>query len=165
MENIQIALIKYIFGFGLQSFMLVLGVYTFNKQKVVLRDYILTSMTVAIFSYLMKLLPITVGVQTILNMITMYLLCVIFLKMPPYRTIRSTSLCVVLILLSEMIVTSIAVQIVGQEQFQTIISDASQRYYIGLFANIIFAVIIVLLHLALRKKGEKNRSISAQDIV
>lgn len=165
MENIQIALIKYIFGFGLQSFMLVLGVYTFNKQKLILKDYILTSIAVTIFSYLMKQLPITVGVQTIVNMISVYLLCVIFLKMPPYKTIRSTSLCVVLILMSEMVITSIALQIVGQEKFQIIISDVSQRYYIGLFANIIFATTIIVLYFMLRKKGEKNRSIGAQDIV
>lgn len=163
MENIAIIMIRYILGFGLQSFLLVLGIYTFNKQKVILKDYLLTATLVSIVTFLMKQLPISVGVQTIMNMIFMYLVCVIYLKMQPYKTIRSTSLCVVLILVSEMIVTAIAAMIIGKEQFQTIISDVSQRYYIGALANIVFAVIIMSLYFRLIRKGDYHRSTSEQD--
>lgn len=163
MGNIEIILIKYILGFGLQSFVLVLGVYTFNKQKVILKDYLITAVLVSIATYLMKFLPITVGVQTIMNMIFMYLVCVIYLKMQPFKTIRSTSFCVVLILLSEMVVTAFAVMTFGQEQFQTIINDSSQRHYIGTLANIVFAVIIISLFFILNRKGDYHESISEQD--
>ena len=163
MENMAIIMIRYILGFGVQSFLLVLGIYTFNKQKVILKDYLITAALVSIVTYLMKLLPISVGVQTIMNMIFMYLFCVIYLKMQPYKTIRSTSLCVVLILLSEMVVTAVAAMIMGQDQFQTIISDASQRYYIGALANIVFAIIIMSLYFRLVRKGDYHRSTSEQD--
>jgi hypothetical protein len=163
MENIAIITIRYILGFGLQSFLLVLGIYTFNKQKLILKDYLITAALVSIVTYLMKLLPISVGVQTIMNMIFMYLVCVIYLKMQPYKTIRSTSLCVVLILLSEMVVTALAAMIMGKEEFQTIISDTSQRYYIGALANIVFAIIIMSLYFRLIRKGDYYRSTSEQD--
>ncbi len=163
MESIAIILIRYIFGFILQSFLLVLGIYTFNKQKVILKDYLIAATLVSVVTYIMKLLPITVGVQTIMNMIFMYLVCVILLKMHPYKTIRSTSFCVVLILISEMVVTAMAVMIFGQEQFQIIIGDPSQRYYIGTLANIVFAVIIISLYFVLNRKGDYHRSISEQD--
>ena len=160
MENIGIILIKYILGFGLQSFLLLLGIYTFNKQKVVLKEYLITAILVSVVTYFMKFLPITVGVKTIMNMIFMYLVCVIYLKMQPYKTIRSTSLCVVLILLSEMIVTAVDVMTFGQDQFQTIINDSSQRHYIGTLANIVFAVIIISLYFRLDRKGDYHRTIS-----
>jgi len=163
MDNIGIILIKYILGFGLQSFVLVLGVYTFNKQKVILKEYLITAVLVSLATYLMKFLPITVGVQTIMNMIFLYLFCVIFLKMQPYKTIRSTSLCVVLILLSEMIVTAGVVMTFGQDQFQIIVNDSSQRHYIGTLANIVFAVIIISLYFILNRKGDYHETISEQD--
>ncbi len=163
MENIEIVIIKYILGFGLQSFIMVLGIYTFNKQKLVLREYFITAILVTIVSYIMKFLPITVGVQTIMNMIFTYLVCVVYLKMQPYRTIRSTSLCVVLILVSEMLVTATAVMIIGASQFQIIISDPLQRNYIGALANIVFSMIIALLYYRLYRKGDYHRSISEQD--
>lgn len=163
MENIEIILVKYILGFVLQSFILLLGIYTFNKQKVILKEYLLTAILLSIVTFIMKLLPITVGVQTIMNMIFMYLVCVIFLKMQPYKTIRSTSLCVVLILISEMVVTAIAVMIYGQDHFQIIIGDPSQRYYIGTLANIILAIIIISTYFIMNRKGDYHRSISEQD--
>lgn len=163
MENFQIIFIKNILGFVLQSFALVLGVYTFNRQKLIFKHYVITSIIVTILSYIMKLLPISIGVQIIINIIFMYLICVIFLKMPPYRTIRSTSICFVLILLSEMIVTTIAVKIMGQEQFEILVNNSSQRYYIGVLANIIFALTIISLHYVLRRRGDNYRNISPQD--
>lgn len=163
MDNIVHIITRYILGFGLQSFLLVLGIYTFNKQKVILKDYLLTAMLVSIVIYIMKLLPISVGVQTIMNMIVLYLVCVIYLKMHPYKTIRSTSFCVVLILLSEMIVTAIASMVFGQEQFQIIIGDPSQRYYIGALANVVFAIFIISLYFMSIRKGDHHRSISEQN--
>ena len=163
MENFEIILIKNILGFGLQSFAMVLGIYTFNKQRVIFKDYITTSIVVTILTYIMKLLPISIGVQTIINMILIYLICVIFLKMPAYKTIKSTSLCVVLILLCEMIVTAIVVKIIGQEQFEILVNDPIQRHYIGVLANIAFAIIIISLHFVLRRKGDNYRNVSTQD--
>ncbi len=163
MGRIEIVLIKYILGFGLQSFILVLGIYAFNKQKMVFKDYIITSILVTIVSFVMKFLPITVGVQTIMNMLFMYLVCVSYLKMPPYKTIRSTSFCVVLILLCEMIVTLTAVMIVGQDQLQIIINDSLKRNYIGALANIIFSIIIISFYYRLVRKGDYHRNLSEQN--
>lgn len=163
MGSFELILTKYILGFALQSFLLVLGVYTFNKQKVVLKEYFVTAVLVTIVTFLMKSLPISVGVQTIMNMIFMYLVCVIYLKMQPYITIRSTSLCVVLILLSEMIVTAVIVMIFGQDQFQNIVGSDTQRHYIGTIANLVFAIIVLALYFIFNRKGEYHRSISKQD--
>ena len=80
MENFQLILMKNILGFSLQSFAMVLGIYTFNRQKIILKDYMLTSIIVTILSYIMKSLPISIGVQTIINMLFAYLICVISLK-------------------------------------------------------------------------------------
>lgn len=156
-------LTKYILGFGLQSFLMMLGIYTFNKQKLILKDYLFAAALLALVTFIMKSLPVSVGVQTIMNMLFMYVFCVIYLKMQPYITIRSTAICIVLILLSEMVVTAAAVIIFGQEQFQSVVSDPSIRHYIGTLANIVLGVIIVSFHIRLNRKGDYNRSISEQN--
>lgn len=163
MENFQIILMKNILGFGLQSFIMVLGIYTLNRQKLILKDYIITGIFVTIASHLMKLLPISMGVQTIINILFIYLICVIVLKMPAYKTIRATLICFVLILLSEMIVTTIGVKIMGKEQFQILINDSIRRYYIGVLANLVFSLIIISLYYLLRRKDDNYRNISPQD--
>ena len=154
MENLELLLTKYILGFGLQSFLLVFGVYTFNRQKIEWKEYIITVFMVANVTFFMKLLPISVGVQTIMNMIFMYLICVIYLKMQPYITIRSTALCVVLILVSEIIVTAGIVSIYGNDQFQAIVSNDQKRHYIGTMANLVFGIMLFAAAFLLKRKGK-----------
>ena len=154
MENLELLLTKYILGFTLQSFLLVFGVYTFNRQKLEWKEYLITVFMVANVTFFMKLLPISVGVQTIMNMIFMYLICVIYLKMQPYITIRSTALCVVLILVSEIIVTAGIVSIYGNDQFQAIVSNDQKRHYIGTMANLVFGIMLFAAAFLLKRKGE-----------
>lgn len=160
MENLELLLTKYILGFTLQSFLLVFGVYTFNRQKLEWKEYLITVFMVANVTFFMKLLPISVGVQTIMNMIFMYLVSVIYLKMQPYITIRSTALCVVLILLSEIIVTAAVVGIYGNAEFLNIANNPSKRHYIGVMANLVFGAMLVSASFLLKRKGEYHRSIS-----
>ena len=83
--------------------------------------------------------------------------------MAAYKTIRSTSLCIVLILLCEIIVTAIVVKTLGQEQFEVLVNDSIQRHYIGLLANTLFAITIISLHYVFKRKGDSYRNISSQD--
>lgn len=163
MEFFKLFIMKNIFGFFLQGFVLVFGIYTFNRQNIIFKDYIIASILVIILTYIMKLVPITAGVQMILNMMFLFLICIMFLKMPAYTTLRSTSFCVIIILISEMTATAIVIKSIGQEQFEVLINDSMQRYYIGVLANIIFAIIIILAHGVFRRKGDNHRNISSQN--
>ncbi len=162
MENIQLVMTKYIFGFALQSFLTVLGIFTFNKQKIIIKEYLFTASILTLVTFFMKSLPIVLGVQTIMNMIFIYMFCVIYLKMQPYSTIKSTALCFVLILISEMITTAGTVFFFGQENFKMMINDVSIKHNIGTVANIIYAIIIIPLYIRLSRKGDYHRSTSEQ---
>lgn len=160
MDIFQVIFLEYILGHALQSFMIVLGIYTFNRQKLIMKNYLLTSIFISILSSLVRLLPITIGVHTVVNILLTYLICVIILKMPAYITIRSTSICVILILLSEIIVTSLVLLIVGKEQYEILINNIIQRNYVGLLSNILFTVVVTISYFILKKKGDNHRSIS-----
>jgi hypothetical protein len=160
MEYLELFFTKYILGFALQSFLTVFGVYTFNKQKMNCKEYLFVSFLVSIETFIMKLLPISVGVQTLMNIIFIYLIFVTYLKTPPYLTIRTTALCFVLILLSEMIVSAGIVALYGNTEFQNIANNPNTRHYIGVLASIIFGFIIFVSYSLLKRKGEYHRRTS-----
>ena len=83
--------------------------------------------------------------------------------MPAYTTIRSTSLCVIIILVCEMIVTGIVMLALGKERFEILINNTVKRVYIGVMANVMFALVVTLSYYLLMKKGDKHRNISSQD--
>lgn len=163
METLKIIVFEYLLGYCLQSFAVVLGIYALNKQKVLFKDYMIASIFLMIISIFVRLLPITFGVHIIINMIFLYLTCVILLKMPAYKTIRSTSLCFVLILICEMIVASILMLIIGKEHFESLMADSLQKSYIGVLTNVVFTLLITVTYIILMKKGDKNRGISTQN--
>lgn len=163
METIKVIIVEYLLGYGLQCFAVVLGIYAFNRQKVTLKNYILASILFMIISCFVKLLPISFGVHIIINMLFLYLICVIPLKMPAYKTIRSVSLVIVLILISEMVVTSIIITILGKEYFESLMKDSFNRSLIGLPSNVLFTLVVTLSYYILIKKGDNHRNISSQD--
>lgn len=156
-------LIIYIIGFSLQSFAIFFGIYLFNKQKINTKQYILASIIMSFVSVIVRLLPISLGVHTIVNMLFTYLICVILIKMPAYITIRSTSLCVVLIIICELTVSSTAIAVKGRDYFENILDNPLQKSIIGIIANLMYSFIVVFLYFMFKKKGGNYRDISSKD--
>lgn len=133
MDTLKLTTLFNILGFYLQGCTMLLGIYTFNRQSMVFKEYILTSVLMTILTYTVNLLPISMGVKIIINMLMLYLMCITLLKMPPYKTIRSTSLSFDLLLLCEMIVTAVMVKISGQEQFEILLNHPIQRNFLDCY--------------------------------
>ncbi|MDF2588689.1 MAG: hypothetical protein K0S41_2530 [Anaerocolumna sp.] len=163
METLKIIVFEYLLGYCLQSFAIVLGIYALNRQKILVKDFMLASILLMIISIFVRLLPISFGVHIIINMLFLYLICVIPLKMPAYKTIRSASVCFVLILISEMIVTSFIMLFIGNERLESILKDSLQKSYLGVLANVIFTLLVTLAYFIFMKKGDNNRNISSQN--
>jgi len=163
METINIIIFEYLLGYCLQSFAVVLGIYNFNKQRLVLKDYILASVLVTIISCFVRLLPMSFGIHVIINIMFVYVICVILLKMPAYVSVRSALLVMVIILICEMVVTAITTIFIGVDNFNNLLKDPLQKSYVGVLANILFSIVMSLQYYLFMKKGEKNRSISTND--
>lgn len=163
METIKVIIVEYVLGYGLQSFAFVLGIYAFNRQKIIISNYMLASILVMIMAFLVRLLPISFGVHTLINMLFSYLICIIPLKMPAYKTIRSVSLVIAIILISEMVTTTIIMAILGNELFESLMKNSFNRSLIGIPSNILFALVVTLSYYIIMKKGDNHRNISSQD--
>jgi hypothetical protein len=163
METLEIVIFEYLLGYCLQSFAVVLGIYTFNRQKIVVKDYLLASILVTIISSLVRSLPISFGIHIIINILFLYLICVILLKMPAYKSVRSALLVIVLILSSEMVVTTIMMLGIGADKLEKLMQVPLQKLILGVSSNVVFTLLICLLNFIIMKKGDKNRKLSKQD--
>ncbi len=156
MELLKIIIFEYLLGYCLQGFTFVLGVFAFNRQKIVLKIYIVTSLLVIIISYLVRLLPISFGVHTIINMLFLMLICIIVLKMPAYSTIRSAMLIIVLLLICEMADIAIMSQILGKVKFESLMLIPLEKAIIGSPGAAFFTILITLTYFILNNPKKKN---------
>lgn len=156
MDLLKILLFKYLFGYILQGFAIVLGVYAFNKQKLVLKEYFMASSLVIVISYFVRLLPISYGVHTILNLVFLYLICTFILKMPGYTTVRSSLFVTVLLLISEMLLVAVMISTIGQASFEKLMQNPIDKAIIGAPVSICFAVMVYIIYYT-RLVRQKNK--------
>jgi hypothetical protein len=161
METFKVIMFEFILGYMLQGFAIVLGIYTFNKQEIILKDYILASGLVMIVSCLVRLLPISFGVHTIINMMLLFIICILMLKMPMYTTLRSMSLITILLLLFEMVDVAVISSVVGSERFEELMQNPLHKSMIGVPANVLFMVFVVITNNLMKKKGDHHRNVSS----
>ncbi len=156
MDLLKIIIFEYLFGYILQGFAIVLGVYAFNKQKLGFKKYVFASVLVIAISYLARLLPISYGVHTILNLVFLYLICTFILKMPGYSTVRSTLFVTVLLLVSEMILVAVMIGALGQDKFEALMLNPIDKAIIGAPGSIGFAIMVYVAYYILVKR-KKNK--------
>jgi hypothetical protein len=161
METLQLILFEYLLGYGLQAFIFIFGIYTFNRQKIEIKKYLLASIIVAAISFLVRQLPISFGVHTIFDLLASIIICILLLKMPAINTIRSMSIVFILLLASEtagLVVLSI---IIGKDKLENIMNNPLQKAITSVPLNIFFLLLVALSYYILKKKGDSNRKVSS----
>lgn len=163
MRIFEMILFEYIIGYILQGFAIILGIFAFNQRKIEIKKFLLSSGIVIVVLYVMRLLPISFGIHTILDLIFEFLLGILYLKMPAFSVIRSILVVTVLLLITELLNVIIMTNILGKELFSNMMNDNINKYIIGLPAALVFAIIILISYFLFvkNKKGEKNGKSSA----
>lgn len=156
MELLKIIIVRYVFGYILQGFVFTLGIFAFNRQKIVFGKYMLVSVVLSAFIILVRLMPISFGVHTILNLLFLFLVCVLMLKMPIYTTIRSTLLVTVFLLVSEMANIGVLIRIFGQSEFDRRMEIPVEKALLGLPGALTFTLLIFLSYILLTRPKKKN---------
>jgi hypothetical protein len=157
MELFKIFVFEFLFGYIMQAFAFILGVFAFNRQKIIVKSYVTVSLLVSVFYFLVRQLPISFGVHTIINLLLLLLVCIFIFKMPIYATIRSTLLVTVFLLASEILNVWLMISILGRDKFEQEMSVALNKAIIGLPGSFAFAILILVTYL-LSTKSEKNKS-------
>ena len=152
MELFKIILFEYVLGYMIQGFTVVLGIYALNRQKINLKNYIFTSVFITITSCLVKLLPINFGIHSILNMVILFLICTLILKMHAFNTMRSAIIMTIMLMVIEMIYVTVMRLIIGEKQLEYLMLNLDERTIFILPITIIFVILTVSLYIFLTKK-------------
>lgn len=161
METFKVIVFEFVLGYMLQGFAIVLGIYTFNRQEITIKDYVRASGLVMMISCLVRLLPISFGVHTIINMLLLFIICILLLRMPMYTTLRSMSFVTILLLLFEMVDVAVISSILGTERFENLMQEPLHRAMIGVPANVFFMIFVVMTNYIMNKKGDHHRNVSS----
>ena len=136
-----------------EAFLIIFAAYAFSKNAVNMKKYLLSSGLLAIMVYLIRLLPIQFGVNTILSIIVIIVITVNINRIDIIKSIKAVVIAVILELVCEGINVFI-IQDIIRADINYIFSDPTLKILYGIPSLIIFGCIIAIYYVRLSKRKE-----------
>ncbi len=161
MTNISIGPLQFLIIGVPQGFLFVLAIYIMTRTKFDIKKYIVLSAEVSILTYMIRFLPISLGVNSMLSFLVLVVLFLITYKYDLQRIIRlivSVISIFMFICLSELINELLLFIIFGKIKTQALLNSSSDLTKIISLTptNIIFAVILLITFIILQKTKSKK---------
>lgn len=139
-----------------QDISIIIGIYTFNKQKIQFKKFLACIVITLVAVSLIRLLPISFGIHTLLSMIVLIFLGVYFLGFPIHKTIMSVFLTFIIILILETSSMKMLTLIYGSNGFQSIMDNPITNAVAGFPVSVLLFVIILILYFKLTKQAIRS---------
>lgn len=152
MNYIILFILKYILGYFLQDIVIVLGVYTFSKVKVDKRSFFLIIAVLLPTSICVRMLPMSYGVNILINMGMILFATYKFCDLELYSIIRSTLFSTFLVLITETVSFSILLLLFGKVLTDAILQDPILKASVYVPFNLMMGGIIYLCYRRMIKK-------------
>lgn len=136
-----------------EGLLLILAIYSFSKIRIDIKKYIISSLTCSVAIFLVRMLPISYGVHTILGMGIAMVLGVSINKIDVIKTIKGILIYVIIQLILEGVNVFI-IQNVLKGDMNIIFTDPIKKTLYGLPSIGILAIIAIGYYIINYKKGE-----------
>lgn len=139
-----------------QDISIIIGIYTFNKQKIQFKKFLACIVITLIAISLIRLLPISFGIHTLLGMIVLIFLGIFLLGFPIHKTIMSVFITTIILLIVEIINMKVLTIIYGADGFKTIMDNPITNAVAGFPVSVLLFVIILILYFKLTKQAIRS---------
>lgn len=152
---LHLSFLELIFRAIPESFALIFGMYIFSSTTIKLSNYIISSLILAASAYLVRFLPITYGMNTIISIIVLIGISIYMSNNNLLRAVRGGILSIVLLFICEGINMLILQSIYGDE-VTYIFKNPTTKIIYGLPSLIIFIVILIVIKIIMNKRKAKE---------
>ncbi|MDF2568320.1 MAG: hypothetical protein K0R90_1776 [Oscillospiraceae bacterium] len=150
--------IQFLTGYIPQGISFVLFVYGFSARRIVPKRFWLSSGILSVGILIMRSLPITFGVHTVLNILILIGLSVWINKLPLDKSIIGSLLAPILMFVVEAGYFVLANSIVGKETYDVLMKNQMYRAVFVLPIVVIFMLVSIVLYKYRNKKREKRNA-------
>jgi hypothetical protein len=136
-----------------EEFLFVLAAHAFSKTGINLKKYLLSGALLWVIIYLIRILPIQLGIHTILALISLIVLVSFINKVDIVKSIRAGIITTILAFVFEGINISF-IQFVLKKDLSTIVNDPISKTLYGMPSLMLFGIFIVVYYFKLSKRKE-----------
>jgi len=149
-----------------ESAIFMLGIYAFSKTKIIAKRYWSTVLIFFVAVYLIRLLPINYGINTLLSVIITAILGVAIIKITFFKAIKAALLTSLAVLIGEGVNFYLLQVVYGSQKTLEIIGDPISKTINTIPSTIVFGLIIFTVYYlnVIQVKGIKDADIKQEDI-
>ena len=136
-----------------EGFLYILGIYIFSKIKINKKKYIIASLITAVALYCIRQLPINYGVHTILLILFIIFLSILYNKIDPIQSIKSTIITFIIQFLSEGI-NMLILSIIPNIDLDSLFNNIIIKNFLGVPSLIITLIVLILFYNFYKKRDE-----------
>lgn len=136
-----------------EDFLLTFAVYAFSKTVINAKKYIISSILLTLIVYLIRFLPIQIGVNTILNIFGLIFLTVNINKISIIKSIQACIMTIILEFICEGI-NMLVIQYIFKLNINSVFKEPTLKILYGIPSLLIFACFITLYYMKKLKKKE-----------
>ena len=159
MSQLSISLIELLVKGVPEGLLVVLAVFILTKTPFDKKKYALISILFIIITYLIRLLPINFGVNTMIGLLILVLLFVLIVKTDVPKLIKSTITILITLFVCEEINVLFLYLILGKEKLDTILSSPMSKALYGTPSTILFGIAIYVMYRIMKKKDLNTSNI------
>ncbi|KNZ41764.1 hypothetical protein [Acetobacterium bakii] len=142
------------------------GLYAFSRTKIKWKKYWSVMPIIFIATYIIRLLPINYGVNTLITLILTTFLGISFIKISLFQSIKASLLSTVVVLIGEGVNLFLLQAAYGSEKTLEIIGDPIAKTINTIPSTFVFGIIIFIVYYfnVIRVKGINNVNLEQEDI-
>lgn len=137
-----------------ECLLFVFAVYAFSNTKIDKRKYFIASATLAVTIFIIRELPISYGVHTLLNIMALIIIATTINKIDIIKSIKSGIITAVLLFVCEGVNIFLLQCIFQEEMMIRIFETPALKTIYGVPSLIIFAVAVLIYYKICSKKRE-----------
>lgn len=134
-----------------ESFLFVYSVYIITNTKIDNKKYFLSSIMLALIGFFNRLLPISYGIHTILNIIVLVILSTYIIKINVLQSIKASLLICIIMFICEG-VNMFLIQILYGDNIVKVLTNPVLKTLYGIPSLIMTTIIILIIKFLLNKK-------------
>lgn len=142
---LRISLLEFLLRIIPEAFLIIWAIYLLNYKRIDLKRYIASSMFIATSAYLVRILPISFGVHTIINIIIYILVAVSINKINIIKAMSAVLKIIITIFICEWINVAVLDKVVKLD-LQIIFNEPLKKVIYSTPSLIMFAVLIFLFY-------------------
>lgn len=142
----------------------IFGVFALTKTKLDSKKFVISSAIFVFLTYLIRLLPLSYGVNIMLSLLVVMLLSVIFINVELSKAIKANLIIVAIIIVSETVTIGLMQAYLGKDKIAQIMSEPISKSVASVPSTLLFGIVVTVVYIIFKKNNAVKKDSNGETI-